>query len=90
MLSSLFDDYIPIDIIPRPLHGERYPKKTFSDISEYPGPYTTRLLGGGSTGSPMGVTYAEVNPPSTLKSVPCNRVKVSYPLVVSVKKLTVM
>ena len=25
----------------------------------------------------MGVTYAEVNPPSTLRSVPCIRVKVS-------------
>jgi hypothetical protein len=29
------------------------------------------LEGGGSTGSPRAVTYAEDSPPSTLKSVPC-------------------
>ena len=72
--------------------NEPVTKQTFSDsfIIQTPRSYTARLLGGGRAGSPMGVTYAEVNPPSTLRSVPCSRVKVSHPLVVSVNKLTVM
>ena len=32
--------------------------------------FHTKLVGGESAGFPMGVTYAEESPPSTVKSVP--------------------